>query len=112
MKSGSPASESTLITAVAATGGMRHSRSRMPKIAKEKPAATNMKSPVNPCVPKVLSASVPMTIRPTTMTSAPPIRRAGRGSLSTRAANSRPPSEAHDGWMIAPWPSGTRRKPA
>ena len=35
MKSGSPASESTLITAVAATGGMRHSRSRMPKIAKE-----------------------------------------------------------------------------
>ena len=105
--SGRPASDSMLVTAAARIGAIRKSRSSMPKIANELPAATNNRSPVMPCAPMVLSASTPITQSPSTMVSAPATRREGKASLSTIRARIRPPTAAHDGWMMAPWPSGT-----
>jgi hypothetical protein len=105
--SGRPASETMLVSATAGIAEMRHSRSSMPKIAKEEPAATNIISPRKPCAPIVCSASMPMITRPATIARPPRMRRSGSFSWRTRLERMRPPSAAHDGWMIAPWPSGT-----
>ena len=107
---GSTASPTTAIARM--PGTLPLAAAAMPNVAQNTPAVTNIRSPPTPWLPMVASDSAPNTSRPAMMVAPPMMRCARRAARAARAlARISPNSAAQAGWMVVPWPSGTRMKP-
>ena len=83
----------------------------MPKVAQNRPAVANSRSPPTPWLPMVVIDSMPNTMRPAIIVAPPSTRCPVGRSPSTSVARISPDSAAQAGWMVVPWPSGTSMKP-